>query len=73
MSLYTFACMKVAQAGKARTALAELRDNLPGVLAFARDDRDRVKFWLPTSTDMALSLTRKDCALRPRTDAAECN
>jgi spermidine/putrescine-binding protein len=63
MSLYTFACMKVAQAGRSGTAHAEVRDHLPAVLAFAREQRERVKFWWPTSTDMALSLARKDCAL----------
>jgi spermidine/putrescine-binding protein len=63
MSLYTFACMKVAQAGKPGTAHVEVRDNLAGVLDFARTERGRVKFWWPTSTDMALALARKDCAL----------
>jgi spermidine/putrescine-binding protein len=63
MSLYTFACMKVAQVGKPGTAHAEVHNNLQGVLDFARKHRDRVKFWWPTSTDMSLSLTRKDCAL----------
>jgi spermidine/putrescine-binding protein len=63
MSLYTFACMKVAQAGKAGTAHAEVETNLGGVLDFAKANRDRVKFWWPTSTDMALALGRKECAL----------
>ncbi len=63
MSLYTFACMKVTQAGKPGTAHAEVRDNLAGVLDFARAERGRVKFWWPTSTDMALALAHKDCAL----------
>jgi putative spermidine/putrescine transport system substrate-binding protein len=63
MSLYTFACMKAAQAGKPGTAHAEVRDHLPEVLDFARANPDRVKFWWPTSTDMALSLARKECAL----------
>ena len=39
-----------------------LKDDLEGVLAFAKENRDRVKFWWPTSTDMVLGLTRKDCA-----------
>lgn len=54
MSLYTFACMKVAQ---------EVADNLQGVIDFAKANRDRVKLWWPTSTDMALNLTQKNCAL----------
>lgn len=63
MSLYTFACMKVAQEGKAGTAQKEVADNLQGVIDFAKANRDRVKLWWPTSTDMALNLTQKNCAL----------
>jgi putative spermidine/putrescine transport system substrate-binding protein len=63
MSLYTFACMKVDMEGKAGTAAAELERDLEGVLAFARERREQVKFWWPTSTDMILSLTRENCAL----------
>lgn len=63
MSLYTFACMKVAQEGKAETAAKEVADNLQGVIDFAKANRDRVKLWWPTSTDMALNLTQKNCAL----------
>jgi spermidine/putrescine-binding protein len=63
MSLYTFACMKVAQDGKPGTAASELASNLQGIFDFARANRDRVKFWWPTSTDMSLSLSRKDCAI----------
>lgn len=63
MSLYTFACMKVAQAGAAGTAHKEVANNLQGVIDFAKAQRDRVKLWWPTSTDMALNLTQKNCAL----------
>jgi spermidine/putrescine-binding protein len=63
MSLYTFACMKVAQEGRAGTAHAEVSNNLSGVLDFAKAHRDRVKFWWPTSTDMVLNLTQKNCAI----------
>ncbi|MGE3805546.1 MAG: PotD/PotF family extracellular solute-binding protein [Gemmataceae bacterium] len=63
MSLYTFACMKAAQEGKAGTAHAEVEENLPGVLDFAKAQRDRVRYWWPTSTDMSLSLAQKDCAI----------
>ena len=63
MSLYTFACMKVAAAGKPGTAHAEMSNNLAGVLDFAKANRDRVKFWWPTSTDMTLSLSQKNCWL----------
>ncbi len=63
MSLYTFAAMKVAQAGAPGTAHKEVADNLQGVIDFAKANRDRVKLWWPTSTDMALNLTQKNCAL----------
>ncbi|MEP6822369.1 MAG: ABC transporter substrate-binding protein, partial [Chthoniobacterales bacterium] len=63
MSLYTFACMKVAQAGAPGTAHQEIANNLQGVIDFAKANRDRVKLWWPTSTDMALNLTQKNCAL----------
>jgi putative spermidine/putrescine transport system substrate-binding protein len=63
MSLYTFACMKVAAEGKPGAAAAEVAGNLQGVLEFARQQRERVKYWWPTSTDMALNLSQKNCAL----------
>jgi spermidine/putrescine-binding protein len=63
MSLYTFACMKAAQAGKPGTAHDLIDDDLPGVLAFAKEQRDRVGFWWKTSTDMSRGLVQKDCAL----------
>lgn len=63
MSLYTFAAMKVAHEGKPGTATAEMDKNLAGVVAFAKENRDRVKYWWPTSTDMALNLTQKNCAI----------
>jgi putative spermidine/putrescine transport system substrate-binding protein len=63
MSLYTFACMKVASEGKPGTAAAEISNNMPGVLDFARQHREHVKYWWPTSTDMALNLSQKNCAL----------
>lgn len=56
MSLYTFACMKVAQEGRPGTAAQEVADNLPQVVEFAKAQRDRVQYWWPTSTDMALNL-----------------
>ncbi len=62
MSLFTFACMKSAREGKPGTAHELVEKDLQGILKFARDHREQVKFWWPTSTDMILSLTRKDCA-----------
>jgi spermidine/putrescine-binding protein len=61
MSLFTFACMKAALEGKPGTAHALVEKDLKGVLAFAKEHRDRVRFWWPTTTDMVLGLTRKDC------------
>jgi spermidine/putrescine-binding protein len=63
MSLYTFACMKAAREGRPGTAAAEVARDLDGILDFARENRDRVKFWWPNSTDMALGLAQKDFAL----------
>lgn len=61
MTLYTFACMKVAADGKPGTASEWITKDLQGALAFAKSQRERVKFWWPNTTDMILALTRKDC------------
>jgi len=63
MSLYTFAAMKVAADGKPGTASKEMADNLAGVVRFAREQRERVKYWWPTSTDMGLNLSQKNVAV----------
>jgi len=63
MSLYTFAAMKVGAAGAPGTAHAEVRNNLDGVLQFARDNRDRVGYWWPTSSDMVLNLAQENAAI----------
>jgi spermidine/putrescine-binding protein len=62
MSLYTFACMKAAVERKPGTASAMVQKDLDGLLKFARANRDRVKFWWQTSTDMTLGLVNRDCA-----------
>lgn len=62
MSLYTLACIKAASEGAAGTAAKQMGDNLQGVIDFAKSQRDRVKLWWPTSTDMALNLTQKNVA-----------
>jgi spermidine/putrescine-binding protein len=61
MSLYTFACMKAASDGKPGTAHALIEKDWHAVLRFAAEERKRVKFWWPTSTDMILGLTNRDC------------
>lgn len=62
MSLYTFACMRAAAEDKAGTAAALIEKDLESVLKYARTNRDRVKFWWQTSTDMTLGLVNRDCA-----------
>jgi spermidine/putrescine-binding protein len=62
MSLYTFACVKADQDGRAGTAHELMKKDLDEVLRFARAHRDRVKLWWPTSTDMILSLANGECA-----------
>jgi spermidine/putrescine-binding protein len=63
MSLYSFACMKVDGEGRAGQAAREIETNIDGVLAFAREQRDRVKIWWPNSSAMLQALAQKDCAL----------
>ncbi len=62
MSLYTFACVMADSTGKPGTARDLVEADLDGVLRFAREHRDRVKVWWPSSTDMVLALTNGDCA-----------
>ena len=62
MSLYTFACVMADADGKAGTAHALIEKDLDGVLRFARQHRDRVKLWWPTSTDMILALNNGECS-----------
>ncbi len=59
-SLYNFAVIKVEMDGKPGTARTELENNLDGVLQFAKDKRDWVKYWWPTSADAANALVQKN-------------
>ncbi len=63
MSLYTFACAKAAAEGAPGTATKLVDEKLQDVIEYAKAHRDAVKLWWPTSTDMALNLTQKNCAL----------
>lgn len=63
MSLYTFACIKADLDGKAGTASEMIASDLEGVFQFARAQRDRVRYWWPTSTDMVLNLQQRNVAL----------
>jgi len=59
-SLFTFACMKVDSEGKAGTARDLCNSDLGSVLEFAKSQRDRVNYWWPSSSDMALNLVQKN-------------
>ena len=48
MSLYTFAVAKVEMDGKPGTAKQEIANNLDGVLQFAKEKSEWVKYWWPT-------------------------
>lgn len=63
MSLYTLACMKVAQEGRPGTAAETMATDLQGVIDFAKSQRERVRLWWPTSTDMSMNLARRNVAL----------
>ncbi len=60
LSLYTFAVAKVEMDGKPGTAHAEMTNNLDGVMQFARDKRDWVKYWWPTTADAVNALLQKN-------------
>jgi spermidine/putrescine-binding protein len=54
--------MKAAAENRPGSAADLVRKDLDDVLRFARENRDRVKFWWKTSTDMTLGLVNRDCA-----------
>lgn len=60
LSLYTFACIKAGTENRHGTAHELINNNLDEVLRFARNYRDHVKIWWPTSNDMILALANKD-------------
>lgn len=62
MSLYTFACMKAAAAGKPGTAIQTVNDNLGGVLDFAKRESHRLRFWWPSGTKMMQDLLQGNFA-----------
>jgi len=59
MSLFTFAAAKAALDGKPGGARAALENDLDGVLTFARQKRDWVKFWWPATADAVFALLQK--------------
>jgi spermidine/putrescine-binding protein len=60
MSLYTFAAGKAALDGKPGTARKQIEDDLDGVLTFARQKRDWVKFWWPSTGEAVQALLLKN-------------
>jgi putative spermidine/putrescine transport system substrate-binding protein len=62
MSLYTFACMKVAAAGKPGTAAQAISDDLGGVLDFAKREKHRLRFWWSSGTKMIQDLLQGNFA-----------
>jgi putative spermidine/putrescine transport system substrate-binding protein len=60
MSLFTFAAAKAALDGKPGSAKAALQHDLDGVLTFARQKRDWVKFWWPSTADAVFALLQKN-------------
>jgi spermidine/putrescine-binding protein len=59
MSLFTFAAMKAAAEGKAGRAHEAIAEDLEGVLAFAKANRDRVGYWWPNSAKAQEQLAMK--------------
>ncbi len=62
MSLYTFACMKVAAAGKPGMASEAIKAELGSVLDFAKRESHRLRFWWPTGTKMMQDLVQGNFA-----------
>lgn len=60
MSLFTFAAAKVALDGRPGTAARALESDLDGVLRFAREKRDWVKYWWPATSEAVLALLQRN-------------
>jgi putative spermidine/putrescine transport system substrate-binding protein len=60
MSLFTFAAGKAALDGKPGTARQALESDLDGVLAFARQKREWVKYWWPATADAVNALVQRN-------------
>lgn len=60
MSLYTFAAMKAAKENAVGKAAEMLASDMDNVLKFARDNRDAVKYWWPSTSDAVNALARKN-------------
>lgn len=60
MSLYTFAAMKAAKERAVGKAGEMMMSDIDGVLRFARDNKDAVKYWWPSTADAVNALARKN-------------
>ena len=60
MSLYTFAAMKAAKDNAVGSAAQMLAADIDDVLKFAKDNRDAVKYWWPSTADAVNALVRKN-------------
>lgn len=60
MSLYTFAAMKAAKENAVGKAAEMMMSDIDGVLRFAKDNKDAVKYWWPSTADAVNSLVRKN-------------
>jgi len=60
MSLYTFAAMKAAKDRAVGKAGEMLMNDIDGVLRFAKENRDAVKYWWPSTADAVNALARKN-------------
>jgi spermidine/putrescine-binding protein len=60
MSLYTFAAMKAAKENAVGKAADMMMNDIDGVLRFAKENRDAVKYWWPSTADAVNALARKN-------------
>ena len=60
MSLYTFAAMKAEKDRAVGKAGEMMMNDIDGVLRFAKDNRDAVKYWWPSTADAVNALARKN-------------
>ncbi len=60
MSLYTFAAMKAAKDRAVGKAGEMMMNDIDGVLRFAKENKDAVKYWWPSTADAVNALARKN-------------
>jgi putative spermidine/putrescine transport system substrate-binding protein len=60
MGLFTFAAIKAAREGKAGQARQMLEGDLDGVLNYARENRDAVRYWWSATTDAVQAFQGKN-------------